>query len=171
MKILFRAYFHQKNFQKKVGWKFIRVRIRIRIRTISKVGSGSGSGQKSSGSATLGETLCSSVAGYCLLHNTKFLELVTILGWTSADIYSRVWTPLKCMLLYESADFYSRSAHHILRFNIFLLGSLWTVKTVYGSGLPYLRDGRAVEKVFCKNALLNNFVAFFKFISQQVSRI
>jgi hypothetical protein len=51
MKILFRAYFHQKNFQKKVGRKFIRVRIRIRIRTFSKVGSGSG--QKSSGSATL----------------------------------------------------------------------------------------------------------------------
>jgi hypothetical protein len=47
MKILFRAYFHQKNFQKKVGRKFIRVR----IRTFSKVGSGSG--QKSSGSATL----------------------------------------------------------------------------------------------------------------------
>jgi hypothetical protein len=59
MKILFRAYFHQKNFQKKVGRKFIRVKIRIRnwirirIRTFSKVGSGSGSGQKSSGSATL----------------------------------------------------------------------------------------------------------------------
>jgi hypothetical protein len=53
MKILFRAYFHQTNFQKKVGRKFIRVRIRIRIRirTFSKVGSGSG--QKSSGSATL----------------------------------------------------------------------------------------------------------------------
>jgi hypothetical protein len=51
MKLLFRAYFHQKNFQKKVGRKFIRVR--IRIRTFSKVGSGSGSGQKSFGSATL----------------------------------------------------------------------------------------------------------------------
>jgi hypothetical protein len=49
MKILFRAYFHQKNFQNKVGRKFIRVR--IRIRTFSKVGSGCG--QKSSGSATL----------------------------------------------------------------------------------------------------------------------
>jgi hypothetical protein len=49
MKILFRAYFNQKNFQKKVGRKFIRVRIRNRIRTFSKVGSG----QKSSGSATL----------------------------------------------------------------------------------------------------------------------
>jgi hypothetical protein len=45
IKILFRAYFHQKNFQKKVGRKFIRVRIRIRIRTFLKVGSGSGSGQ------------------------------------------------------------------------------------------------------------------------------
>jgi hypothetical protein len=49
MKILFRAYFHQKNFLKKVGGKFVRVR--IRIRTFSKVGSGSG--QKPSGSATL----------------------------------------------------------------------------------------------------------------------
>jgi hypothetical protein len=49
MKILFRAHFHRKNFQKKVSRKFIRVR--IRIRTFSKVGSGSG--QKSSGSATL----------------------------------------------------------------------------------------------------------------------
>jgi hypothetical protein len=52
MKILYRAYFHQKNFHKKVGQKFIRVR--IRIRTFSKVGSGSG--QKSSGSATLVQT-------------------------------------------------------------------------------------------------------------------
>jgi hypothetical protein len=55
MKKLFRAYFHPKNFQKKVGRKFIKVRIRIRnrirIRTFSKVGSGSG--QKSSESATL----------------------------------------------------------------------------------------------------------------------
>jgi hypothetical protein len=33
MKILFRAYFHQKNFLKKVGRKFIRVRIRNRIRS------------------------------------------------------------------------------------------------------------------------------------------
>jgi hypothetical protein len=49
MKILFIAYFHQKEFQKKIVRKFIRVR--IRIRTFSKVGSGSG--QKSSGSATL----------------------------------------------------------------------------------------------------------------------
>jgi hypothetical protein len=51
MKILFRAYFHQKNCLKKVGRKFIRVRIRIwnRIRTFSKFGSG----QISSGSATL----------------------------------------------------------------------------------------------------------------------
>jgi hypothetical protein len=47
MKILFRAYFHQKHLQKKVGRKFIRVR----IRTFLKVGPGSG--QKSSGSATL----------------------------------------------------------------------------------------------------------------------
>jgi hypothetical protein len=31
MKILFRAYFHQTNFQKKVGQKFIRVRIRSKI--------------------------------------------------------------------------------------------------------------------------------------------
>jgi hypothetical protein len=57
MKILFRAYFHQKKFQKKVGRKSIRVGIRIRIRnririrTFLKVGSGSG--QKSSGTATL----------------------------------------------------------------------------------------------------------------------
>jgi hypothetical protein len=53
MKILFRAYFHPKEFRKKVGRKclMIRIRIRNRIRTFSKVGSGSG--QKSSGSATL----------------------------------------------------------------------------------------------------------------------
>jgi hypothetical protein len=49
MKILFRAYFHIKKFQKKLAEKFTRVRIQIRIRTFSKVGSGSG--QKSSGSA------------------------------------------------------------------------------------------------------------------------
>jgi hypothetical protein len=48
-----RAYFHQKNFRKKLGKKFmsIRTRTRNRIRTFSKVGSGSG--QKLSGSATL----------------------------------------------------------------------------------------------------------------------
>jgi hypothetical protein len=51
MKILFRAYFYPKQFQKKVGRKFIMARIRIRIRTFSKVGSGTG--QKSSGSTTL----------------------------------------------------------------------------------------------------------------------
>jgi hypothetical protein len=49
----FRAYFHKKKYQEKVGRKFIMVRIqnRIRIRTFLKVGSGSG--QKSSGSTTL----------------------------------------------------------------------------------------------------------------------
>jgi hypothetical protein len=36
--LLFRAYFSQNNFQKKLSWKYIRVR----IRTFSKVGSGSG---------------------------------------------------------------------------------------------------------------------------------
>jgi hypothetical protein len=41
MKVLFRAYFHQKKiFQTKVGRKFFSVRIRIRIRTFLKVGSG-----------------------------------------------------------------------------------------------------------------------------------
>jgi hypothetical protein len=54
-KILFRTYFHQKNFRKKVARKFIL--LRIRIRTFSKVGSGFGSGQKSSGSATLPDRL------------------------------------------------------------------------------------------------------------------
>jgi hypothetical protein len=33
MKILFRAYFHQNHFQKKVDRKFIKVSIRIRIRS------------------------------------------------------------------------------------------------------------------------------------------
>jgi hypothetical protein len=50
-RIFFRAYFHQKNFQKEVGRKFIRVRIRsrnrIRIRTFSKVGPGFGRFRKS----------------------------------------------------------------------------------------------------------------------------
>jgi hypothetical protein len=51
-KILFRAFFRQKNFQKRIGRKFIKVR--IRIRTFSKVGSG----QKSTGCATLFKSLC-----------------------------------------------------------------------------------------------------------------
>jgi hypothetical protein len=37
MKILFRAYLHQKKFQKKVGKKFIRVRIRIQNQIRPKI--------------------------------------------------------------------------------------------------------------------------------------